>query len=86
MKHWQRKKPFLCLVTVENNEDYHNMNQIGCLYLEHFALDHIVQTYKLNYDELCKELKLRPSNIIHAAFSLDRSKLYGLQKLLESSV
>ena len=60
--------------------------QIGCLYLEHFALDHIVQTYKLNYDELCKELKLRPSNIIHAAFSLDRSKLYGLQKLLESSV
>lgn len=60
--------------------------QIGCLYLENYALDYIIKTYKENYDKLCRELKLRPSNIIHAAFSIDRSKLYGVKQLLESSI
>ena len=60
--------------------------QVGCLYLDHFSLDHLVSKYKKHYDIICKELKLRPSNIIHAAFSIDRSKLYGLKQLLENSI
>jgi len=60
--------------------------QIGCLYLETYPLDHIVQLYKKEYEILCKNLKLRPSNIIHAAFSLDRSTLYGVKNLLEKSI
>ncbi len=60
--------------------------QVGCLYLDNFSLDHLVSKYKKHYDIICKQLKLRPSNIIHAAFSIDRSKLYGTKRLLESSV
>jgi hypothetical protein len=60
--------------------------KIGCLFLENFELDYIVKIYKNRYEKLCKDLKLRPSNIIHAAFSIDKSKLFGLKKLLEDVV
>lgn len=60
--------------------------KIGCLFLENFELDYIVKIYKNQYEKLCKDLKLRPSNIIHAAFSIDKSKLFGLKKLLEDVI
>lgn len=58
--------------------------QIGCMYLENYSLDHIVSLYKNDYDAACKFLKLRPSNIIHAMFSIDKNTLYGVKKLLET--
>ena len=60
--------------------------QIGCLYLDNFELDHLITKFKSKYDTVCKELKLRPSNIIHAAFSIDRAELFGVKKLLENAV
>jgi hypothetical protein len=60
--------------------------QIGCLYLETYQLDHIVQLYKKEYEMLCKNLKLRPSNIIHAVFNIDKSILYGVKNLLEKTI
>ena len=54
------------------------------MYLENYSLDHIVSLYKNDYDAACKFLKLRPSNIIHAMFSIDKNTLYGVKKLLET--
>jgi len=34
--------------------------------------------------DICRSLKLRPTNIIHAAMSIDRKRLYGLTNLLTS--
>lgn len=48
-------------------------------YMEQFPIDHLCQQYKDEYFKICRELKLRPSNIIHACFSIDRKFLYGLQ-------
>jgi len=48
-------------------------------YMERFPIDYLCRLYKDEYFEICKELKLRPSNIIHACFSIDRKFLYGLK-------
>ena len=56
--------------------------QIACHFLEYFDYDHIVSLYKNDYFDMCTQLKLRPSNMIHAVFSLDWKKLYGTSKIL----
>jgi hypothetical protein len=48
-------------------------------YMQEFGIDHLVVKYKTQYLDICKELKLRPSNIIHACFSMDRKFLYGMK-------
>lgn len=48
-------------------------------YMDRFSIDHLCKKNMKKYYDVCKELKLRPSNIIHACFSIDRSKLYGLK-------
>ena len=57
--------------------------QIACIHLENFQYDHLVSVYKENYFLKCKELKLRPSKIIHAVFSLDWQNLYGIKQVLK---
>lgn len=52
-------------------------------YMGQFEIDHCVKKYKEKYMDICKNLKLRPSNIIHACHSLDRKTLYGLKKLID---
>ena len=47
--------------------------------MDRFPIDYLCQTYKDEYFKICKELKLRPSNIIHACFSIDWKYLYGLR-------
>lgn len=42
-------------------------------------VDYLWDTYEEKYFEICSDLKLRPSKIIHAAKSLDRSQLFGLK-------
>lgn len=56
--------------------------QIACEYLNNYKYDHLVSLYKKEYFEMCRALKLRPSNIIHAAFSLDWNTLFGVKKVL----
>jgi hypothetical protein len=60
----------------------HTSYQIACKFLERFEYDHIVSLYKKDYLDMCKQLKLRPSNIINSAFSIDWRKLYGVSKVL----
>ena len=56
--------------------------QIACAFLNKYEYDHLVTLYKNDYFEMCKSLKLRPSNIIHAVFSIDWKKLFGVKKVL----
>ena len=39
----------------------------------------MVLAKKDEYFKICKDLRLRPSNIIHACFSIDRSVLFGMK-------
>jgi hypothetical protein len=41
-------------------------------------IDYLWNKYEKQYQQICRELFLRPSKIIHAAFSIDRKILYGL--------
>lgn len=56
--------------------------QIACKFLDNFAYDHIVSLYKEDYDKVVKDLKLRPSNMVHAVFSIDWKNLYGIKDVL----
>lgn len=78
--------------TLDNNDSVTILNKSGAIskltlyvakqYMEKYPIDYLCQKYKNEYFEICKSLKLRPSNIIHACFSMDRNKLYGLKNLL----
>jgi|TARA_A100001015_G_scaffold53159_1_gene58296 hypothetical protein len=85
---WSKQYDDYDSITIMNKANMiHKLSyQIGCFYLDNFSLDHLVNKYKAQYDVICKDLKLRPSNIIHAAFSIDRSQLYGVKELLVKSV
>tara|TARA_Y100000748_G_scaffold223575_1_gene188206 strand:- start:7549 stop:8373 length:825 start_codon:yes stop_codon:yes gene_type:complete len=58
--------------------------QIACEYLTHYPYDYLTTLYRNEYFNMCKTLKLRPSNIIHAAFSLDWKILFGVKKVLSN--
>ena len=55
---------------------------VASQYMDRFAIDHCVKKYKDKYYEICRSLKLRPTNIIHACSSIDRRNLYGLKNLM----
>ena len=82
---WTREKDLHDSISVLND-----MNSLPWLnmyvaqkYMEKFEIDHCVKKYKDKYFDICRNLKLRPSNIIHACFSLDKANLYGLKKLFD---
>lgn len=56
---------------------------VATKYMEKFPIDYLCKKYKDQYFEICKALKLRPSNIIHACFSIDRKFLYGLKNFFD---
>ena len=51
--------------------------------MQELPIDYLWDTYETVYADICRELYLRPSKIIHAAHSIDRKHLYGLKKLIE---
>jgi len=53
-------------------------------FMDNTSVDYFIDTYYEKYTDICKTLWLRPSNIIHAAMSIDRKKYYGLTDLLVS--
>jgi hypothetical protein len=55
---------------------------VGEHYMDRLPIDYLCKTFKKQYFELCRELKLRPSKVIHACFSIDRKILYGLKNFL----
>ena len=50
----------------------------GIVAMSQIEPDYLWNTYGDQYKEICRTLWLRPSKIIHAARSLDRTQLYGL--------
>lgn len=50
----------------------------GIVAMSQVKPDYLWDTYGDQHREICRALKLRPSKIIHAARSLDRTQLYGL--------
>jgi len=48
-------------------------------YMDHLPIDYLCRTFKGEYFKICRELRLRPSNVIHACFSIDWKNLYGLK-------
>lgn len=81
---WTREKDPTDSISVLNS-----MNAVPRLhmyvaqqYMDRFPIDYCVKKYKEKYYEICKSLKLRPTNIIHACFSIDRKNLYGLKILM----
>jgi hypothetical protein len=78
---WSRKTDTQDTVTILNktNAVSRLALYVARQYMERFPIDYLCKKYKYEYFKICKELKLRPSNIIHACFSIDRQFLYGLQ-------
>jgi hypothetical protein len=54
----------------------------GLIAINTISIDYLWDTYASKYNEICRSLKLRPTKIIHAAHSIDRSKLYGLANII----
>lgn len=55
----------------------------GLVAINSMPIDYLWDTYGENHKEICYALKLRPTKIIHAAHSIDRSKLYGLSNIIK---
>jgi hypothetical protein len=51
----------------------------GLMAINEFDIDYLWDTYGDKHKSICQALFLRPSKIIHAASSVDRSKLFGLR-------
>jgi hypothetical protein len=54
----------------------------GILALKTVPVDYLWTKYYDEYHNICKSLYLRPTNIIHAAMSIDRKTFYGLKNCL----
>jgi hypothetical protein len=52
--------------------------RIGISALNTVPVDYLWNKYEKQYQQICRELFLRPTKIVHAAFSIDRKILYGL--------
>ena len=78
---WSREVDINDALTVQNkNNVISELNlYVAERYMEKYPIDYICKKYKTEYFEICKQLRLRPSNIIHACFSIDRKFLYGLR-------
>ena len=78
---WSRITDNSDAITIQNNVGgISNFNlYVAGKYMEKFPIDHLCKKYKDEYFKICRTLKLRPSNIIHACFSIDRKFLYGLK-------
>lgn len=54
----------------------------GIVAIKNIPIDYLWNTYGQQHYDICQELKLRPTKIIHVAQSLDRSELFGLKNIL----
>ena len=79
---WSRTRDQTDSITILNNSSAISKANlyVATRYMQKFSIDHLVKKYKTQYLDICKDLKLRPINIIHACFSLDRKFLYGMKK------
>lgn len=56
--------------------------RVGIAAMRQIPVDYLWTQFGDRYYQLCRELRLRPTKIIHAAMSLDRRTLYGMAEIL----
>jgi hypothetical protein len=59
--------------------------RVGLSAMNQIPVDYLWNSYEEKYFDICKSLKLRPTKIIHAAKSLDRTQLYGLKNFFNQN-
>jgi len=82
---WSRKKDESDSVTFLNDADAipKTLLSVAKFYMNRLPIDYLCKKYKESYFDICKNLKLRPANVIHACFSIDRKILYGLSRYFD---
>lgn len=83
---WTRIQDDKDPITIYNKHNMIHISaiQIGLLYLQTIEPDHVWNYYADKYNSICKQLRLRPTNIVHVMQSIDRSCMYGTKNLLEN--
>ena len=78
---WSRDIDETDSITIMNKSNMipKSLLSIAEYYMDHLPVDYLCRTFKKEYFKICRELRLRPSNIIHACYSMDRKILYGLK-------
>ena len=78
---WSREKDNTDSITFLNEAEAipKTLLSVAEYYMDRLPIDYLCNTFKDKYFEVCKSLKLRPANVIHACFSIDRRTLYGLK-------
>jgi hypothetical protein len=56
--------------------------RVGIAAMQQIPVDYLWNTFGEDYHDWCRELRLRPTKIIHAAMSLDRRTLYSMAEIL----
>lgn len=77
---WSRDQDPTDSISIYNRFDMipESLVRNGMVAMSQVEPDYLWNTYGDRHREICRALKLRPSKIIHAARSLDRTQLYGL--------
>jgi hypothetical protein len=77
---WSRDHDATDSISIYNQFDMipESLVRNGIVAMSQVEPDYLWNTYGDRHREICRTLKLRPSKIIHAARSLDRTQLYGL--------
>jgi hypothetical protein len=78
---WSKTRDETDSVTIMNNFNMipKLLMATGIAALETIPVDYLWSKYSDQYRDICQKLHLRPTNIIHAALSVDRKNLYGLR-------
>jgi len=82
---WSRVKDDSDSITFLNEADAISKTLISVanFYMDSLPIDYLCRKYKETYFDICRTLKLRPANVIHACFSIDKKILYGLSKYFD---
>lgn len=77
---WSRDHDATDSISIYNQFDMipESLVRNGMVAMSQVDPDYLWNTYGDRHREICRTLKLRPSKIIHAARSLDRTQLFGL--------
>jgi hypothetical protein len=78
---WSREKDVTDSITFLNEAEGipKTLLSVADYFMDRLPIDYVCRTFKEKYFRVCKALKLRPGNVIHACFSIDRKILYGLK-------
>jgi hypothetical protein len=82
---WSRRKDITDSITILNGSNAISRANlyVAKQYMNKFTVDYLIKKHRQKYFDICRDLRLRPSHIIHACFSMDHRKLYGLKNFFD---